>query len=369
MRLVAQCLVGDLVAAVAFAADIIPRKPTIPILANVLLAARDDTLTIEATDLDQRMASRAGAKVTKPGAATVNASTLSRWLRRHDDRAEFAIGANHGRLFAEIGSSRLVLQTLPANDFPAPFDVSATISFRLTESEYRQLFKQTAAIIPATEVRPALCGLFLRCADRKLIGVATEGKRIVEVSIDAPAELAEFSIIIPRDFVLGVAKMEGDITLRVGERFVEVESGNSTITSRLIGAVYPGYRHAFPPPSENTIEVDRAALVDAFELLRAAIGRPAETKKAQPPFASITWSDGAGEVLVAAGEPEIGEVPISATAKGHGSFAVPIAPIVGLLSGIDAERIVLDSAAQMSPIRITKVETDGFIAVQSPVRP
>jgi hypothetical protein len=223
--------------------------------------------------------------------------------------------------------------------------------------------------IPAREARPALCGLFLRHADNKLIGVATEGMRIVEVSIDAPAELPEFSIVIPRDVVLAVAKMEGDITLRIGERFVEIENGNHTLTSRLIAAVYPAYRHALPPPSGNTIEIDRAALVDALELLRAAIGRPAETNKPQPPFASIVWTDGANEMLLAASNPEIGEKVIPAIARGNAHVSVPIGQFVGLLNGIAAERVALNSATSTFAIRIAKVGADGFLALQSKVRP
>jgi len=75
--------------------------------------------------------------------------------------------------------------------------------------------------------------------------------------------------------------MEGDVILRIGERHVEAENGNRTLTSRLIDAVYPAYRHAIPPASDNSIEVDREALVSNLKLLRAAIGQPAQTKKAE----------------------------------------------------------------------------------------
>jgi DNA polymerase III subunit beta len=299
----AHCLVGNIAPAVAFAAAIIPDRTTIPILGNVLLTAKSGSLSIVATDLDRRTISRVNANIIKPGAVTVDAAKLAAWLRRHDDSADVELITTNNGFFVRIDQSSLYLRTLPVDDFPVPFSTDATISLRLTEAEYCQLFKQTALVIPATEVRPALCGLYLRYADHKLIAVATEGRRIVEVSIDAPADLPEFAIIIPRDVVFAIAKMEGDIDLRIGERFVEIENGNSTLTSRLIAVVFPAYRHALPNDSGSTIEVDRAALVDALELVRAAIGRPAETGKPQPPFASLTWTDGAGEMLMTAGPP------------------------------------------------------------------
>jgi DNA polymerase III subunit beta len=366
----ASCLVGDIAPAVAFAAGAAPDKAVIPILRNVLLTGENDTLSIEATDLDRRALSRASARVAEPGATTVNAAELAGWLRRHDERAEIALSTNDKGLLARIGSqSSLFLRTLPVADFPAPFTTDIITSFRLIEAEHRQLFKQTAPVIPAAEVRFQLRGLYLRCADRKLIAVASEGKRIVEASIDAPADLAEFSVIIPRDLVLAVAKMKGDIALRVGKKYVEIESGNRTLTSRLIDGVYLDYERAIPPISGNSIEVDRAALVDSLELVRAAIGQPAQTNKVNLPFASLTWTDSAGEVLVAAGDPEIGETVVPAIVRGNAHVSLPIGQLTPLLGAIDAERIVIDNAATTFAIRITKVGTSGFLALQSKVRP
>jgi len=99
------------------------------------------------------------------------------------------------------------------------------------------------------------------------------------------------------------------------------------------------------------------------------LGNRHKLKKPRLPFAFISWTDGGDEVLLAAGGPEIGETAISAAAHGYAHIAVPIGPFVGLLNGIDAERVVLNSAAPMLPIRITKVEGDGFLALQSLVRP
>jgi DNA polymerase III subunit beta len=365
-----RAFVGDLVPAVAFAASATPNKCRIPILANLLLTAKGCALSVTATDLDQQATSHAAAQITEPGATTVDAAKFGAWLRHHDKRVEVALVTTKNGLFAKIGEqSALYLLTLPVEDFPEGFDVGATADFRLAEAEHRRLFRETAAVIPASGVRFQLCGLHLRCADRQLIAAATDGTRIVEAQIDAPADLEIFSIIVPRDLVLAVAKMEGRVIVRVGERHVEVENGNHLITSRLIDAVFPGYSDAIPPASDNTVEVDRCALVDAMELLRAAIGQPAQTNKAELPFASISWSEGADEVLVAAGDPEIGETVIHAIARGNAHVSVPIGQFLPLLTGIDAERIALDSAEPMFPIRITKAGTDGFVAIQSQVRP
>jgi hypothetical protein len=49
--------------------------------------------------------------------------------------------------------------------------------------------------------------------------------------------------------------------------------------------------------------------------------------------------------------------------------SVPIGQFVGLLNGIAAERVALNSETSTFAIRIAKVGADGFLALQSKVRP
>src|SRR5260370_894465 len=86
-----RAFVGDLVPAVAFAASATSNKYRIPILANLLLAAKGGTLSVTATDLDQQAKSYAAAQITEPGAVTVEASKFEKWLRHHEKSAEVAL--------------------------------------------------------------------------------------------------------------------------------------------------------------------------------------------------------------------------------------------------------------------------------------
>ena len=79
MELVARK--ADLVRELQFFQQIVERKNTIPILANVLLEASGNEVTLLATDLEVALRSRCEAAVGKPGAVTLPAKKFYEVVR------------------------------------------------------------------------------------------------------------------------------------------------------------------------------------------------------------------------------------------------------------------------------------------------
>ena len=61
---------------------IVERRGTLPILANVLIEAQTDVLTLSATDLEVGMISKHAAKIEEQGAATLGAKSSSASLMK-----------------------------------------------------------------------------------------------------------------------------------------------------------------------------------------------------------------------------------------------------------------------------------------------
>ncbi|PZO67178.1 MAG: DNA polymerase III subunit beta, partial [Paracoccus denitrificans] len=76
-----------LVKSVAQALSVVERRNTIPILANVLIEAKDGGISFRATDLDTEVVDRAPAMVERPGATTVSAQLLGEISRKLPDGA------------------------------------------------------------------------------------------------------------------------------------------------------------------------------------------------------------------------------------------------------------------------------------------
>ena len=117
MELVARK--ADLVRELQFFQQIVERKNTIPILANVLIESTGNEITLLATDLEVALRSRAEAAVSRHGAVTLPAKKLYevvRALPEGDVNLETEKGGTGVKVSGGQFSSRM--PTLPREDFP-----------------------------------------------------------------------------------------------------------------------------------------------------------------------------------------------------------------------------------------------------------
>ena len=70
---------------------VVEKRQTLPILSNVLIEAREDRLTLRATDLDIELLDSVKAVVEKEGAVTVGAHTFYEILRKLPDGSRVLI--------------------------------------------------------------------------------------------------------------------------------------------------------------------------------------------------------------------------------------------------------------------------------------
>jgi DNA polymerase-3 subunit beta len=244
-----------------------------PILSNVLLVAKDQALTVTATDLEvELVASSTLDDVSAEGDITVPARKLLDICRALPSDATVKLQLDGDRLTLRSGRSRFVLSTLPAADFPVIEDIQADRVLRLTQEDARQLLEKTHFAMAQQDVRYYLNGLLLETGDGIIRAVATDGHRlaICEVeSADAGDKLQQ--VIIPRKGVLELQRLLGtgeEIELAVGTNHVRARVDNIQFTSKLIDGRFPDYERVIPADPGNRLKAGR-------ELLRMALQRAA----------------------------------------------------------------------------------------------
>ena len=98
---------------------IVDKKNSLPILSNILIEAKDNTLTLSSTDMDISIIERIDCNVFEEGATTINSQILYDIVRKIDDKSEIEIISNDGKLLTlRSNGSRFSLACLPKEDFP-----------------------------------------------------------------------------------------------------------------------------------------------------------------------------------------------------------------------------------------------------------
>ena len=110
---------NTLLAPLSATVGVVERRHTLPILSNLLLEKKADTLTLLATDLELQVSTQ----LDNPGsgedfAITVAARKLFDIVRALPDGAKLKLDTKDKQVVVSAGKSRFTLQTLPAADFP-----------------------------------------------------------------------------------------------------------------------------------------------------------------------------------------------------------------------------------------------------------
>ncbi|QAY80124.1 DNA polymerase III subunit beta [Sphingosinicella sp. BN140058] len=251
--------------------SVVERRNTIPVLSNVMIEARNDAVTLTATDLDLQITETVGARVELGGRITVSAHTLFDIIRKMPDGCEIELAAGDAQLTITGGRARFRLAILPAEDFPVIATGELPTRFELDAEELGTLLGRVRYAISTEETRYYLNGIYLHTTDEKeLLAVATDGHRLARNGIPAPAGIEiDPGIIIPRKCVAELLKLvdevDGDVSIELSQTKIRFLLGNAILTSKVIDGTFPQYQRVIPTTNDKIVTVDATSLAQGID--------------------------------------------------------------------------------------------------------
>ena len=265
---------ATLMKSLAHVQNVVEKRNTIPILANVLLAVRDGKLTIAATDLEIALVEEVPAQSSRNGAITVPATTLYEIVRRQPDNAEIELDHPGGdaQLALRAGRYATSLVALSVDEFPKLDAGKLSHTFHLPAQELRGLIDRTKFAISTEETRYYLNGIFLHAADSDgtpvIRAVATDGHRLARVEEPLPEGAAGMpGVIVPRKTVTELRKLldevSSEIEISLSETRIQFTIGTMRLTSKLIDGTFPDYDRVIPRGNDKILRVEKKDFNDA----------------------------------------------------------------------------------------------------------
>lgn len=249
-------------------------RPTLPILANLLLQVTEGSLLLTGTDLEMEMVARVAlSQPHEVGATTVPARKFFDICRGLPEGAEIAVQLESERMLVRSGRSRFSLSTLPAADFPNLDDWRSEVEFTLPQATLKRLIEATQFSMAHQDVRYYLNGMLFETEGEALRTVATDGHRLAVCAMPIGRQLPTHSVIVPRKGVMELVRLldGGDTLLQVqiGSNNIRAHVGDFIFTSKLVDGRFPDYRRVLPKNPDKTLEAGCDLLKQAFA--RAAI--------------------------------------------------------------------------------------------------
>ncbi|MCM2129303.1 DNA polymerase III subunit beta [Larsenimonas rhizosphaerae] len=247
-------------------AGVVERRQTLPVLSNVLIDVKDDSVSLTGTDLEVELVGRTvPATVDVAGSATVPARKLMDICKSLAEGSDITIAVEEGRAILRAGRSRFTLSTLPVAEFPNIDEGQGEAEITLTRGTLKHLIDATSFAMAQQDVRYYLNGMLIDLRDQLVRAVATDGHRLAVCARDAEFTLDKpFKMILPRKGVLELARLLDDsdepLTLTLGNNHLRAHTGNYTFTSKLVDGKFPDYERVVPKGGDKQFCADRAEL-------------------------------------------------------------------------------------------------------------
>ncbi len=300
-----------LLKALAHVQSVVERRNTIPILANVLMDAKDGTLTLTATDMEIAIVEEigGGVGVAQPGRTTAPAATLYEIVRKlpEDAKVELQHAGGDAPLALRAGRFATSLMVLPVEDFPSMTEGKLPTVFSLKAGTLRALIDRTRFAISTEETRYYLNGIYLHAAQSDgaevLRAVATDGHRLARVEEPLPDGAKGMpGVIVPRKTVAELRKLaeeaQDEIEIRLSDTKIRFAFANVALTSKLIDGTFPEYERVIPRGNDKILRVHKKAFEDAVSRVAAI-----SSERSRP----VKLSLGSNFLVLSAASPEQGQ--------------------------------------------------------------
>ena len=263
--------------AVAWAARSLPVRPSVPVLAGLLIETSDDGLVLSTFDYETSARATVPAEVSAEGRALVSGRLLADICRSLPNKpVEMAIDG--AKVSLVCGSARFSLQTMPVDEYPALPDMPAATG-TVNSEVFAAAVSQAVTAAGRDDMLPVLTGVRIEIEGDRISLLATDRFRLShrELSWEPGATYASVAALVPAKVLADTAKSltAGNrvtialATSGVGEGLIGFEGtaggGVRRTTTRLLDGEFPKVRTLFPSEHVTIARVDKASLIESVK--------------------------------------------------------------------------------------------------------
>ncbi len=333
----------------------IPARTTLPSIKGCLIEATSDRLVFSGTNLDWGVRVSAEASVASSGSLVVSSKILEDVVRTISaPEVTLSLDESAWALTVKAGSSEMVLNAIPSDDFPRWPEAPAGEKVVLDGDLFREMVKVGATCAVTNPARPLWGACLLEFKDGKLVMVSTDQFALsrARAEIKANAARAIMSAYILQDIArLSDSEDGGEVEIRIADNHIYFTAKAMSCFSRLIDGQYYAYEQVIPKAFSSS------ARVSTEELLRAS-SRAAIVASEEDRAMRIILSKETGSITVKAGSPDKGrmEENIPAIVEGENiEIWVQHRYALQALGKIASEETFLGISGQVSPMKLEPV--------------
>ena len=264
--------------AVAWTARSLPPRPSVPVLAGIMLEVQGSSLSVSGFDYEVSARAEVDVSAGEDGRALVPGRLLAEITRALPPHL-VEVTAEGARLAISCGNAKFSLPTLPVEDYPSLPSLPSTAGV-VDSDAFAEAVAQVAVAAGRDDTLPMLTGVRLEIEDDRVTLAATDRYRLAVREFAWRPETAGLSaaVLVPARTLADAAKTltsGPEVVLSLssggsGEGILGLSGKDRQTTTRLLDAEFVKYRaimpnesasHALLPVGTFTDAAKRVALV------------------------------------------------------------------------------------------------------------
>lgn len=364
----------DLIAPLQTVARSVASRPTLPVLANVLLQAESGKLKLSATNLELGVIKTVKAEVKEDGEITVPARTFVEVVTSLSGET-IDLESDGEQLTISMPHFKATLNGITASEFPT-IPLSSDRSISVSPQALQVSIPEVAFAAASEEGRPVLTGILTEIKKHALELVATDGFRLAHKTaplVEDDKDVEQFKALIPRRTFEEVIKVIAEestsqnevLNIATSENQIIFTIGDTSVSSRLIEGQFPAWEKIMPTKSICKVVLDRGELLKAVKLASVfARGEQSNIIKLEVKGGNLTVLSEAREIggqvtqltaIVSGEQPEL-------------LIAFNNRFLADALANSRSREVVLEFSGVLSATLIKPVDEPGLEYVVMPVR-
>ncbi|MCD8309167.1 MAG: DNA polymerase III subunit beta [Clostridia bacterium] len=339
-------------------------RTTVPLLECIKLTAKNDSLTLLATDGEISIQKSIKAEVLEEGEICVPGKYFNDFIKKLEN-AQITLIADGGRMEIKYDDSQTSMQVLSAEDFPKVSTDLNENRFTMKSEDLKRVISSTSFCCAADDSRPNLKGCQFIIEEKSVCVTALDGFRLATCTAPIISSTGDMEIICPARTLNEIEKMipsEGETEIFIQKGMILVSVDDTVLTSRLYGGDFIKKENIIPKAFSTTVTVDKVALLSSIQ--RAAILVRSDKNNL------IIFDISSGMIEVSSNS-DIGNVqePVKAQTEGKDiRIAMNSKFIEDAVSSLEEDEVVLSFNSGIQPFICNNKENKDILYLILPVR-
>jgi DNA polymerase III subunit beta len=260
--------------AVAWVAKSLPARPTIPVLAGVLLdLGETGQLTVSGFDYEVGSVMNLDVQADSTGQALVSGRLLAE-ITRALPQHPVQLSSNNSRVEITCGSARFTLPTMPVEDYPE-LPPMPTQSGTVEASSFASAVAQVAIAAGRDDTLPMLTGIHMEFSEQQMCLLATDRYRLAirELAWNPANPELQRHALVPARTMADTAKAlvnSTEVTIALsdsegGAGLIGFADTDRRTTTRLLDGEYPKVRSLLPESYEAQATLSVAEVTEVVK--------------------------------------------------------------------------------------------------------